>query len=419
MKRLLLILSALPLLAGAQQMTDDSVHSKYILAVDEFMPAPGQFINTMPEYEEGDTPETMVQKCTQYLAANQRSLVSLGGFGGYITFHFDHSIANVEGQRDFFIMGNAMQSMAHPSLPGGGSEPGIVMVSKDVNLNGLPDDPWYELSGSADEDSTNVVYNYEITYTRSPMQPVPWTDNLGRSGVVERNTYHKQEYYPEWLPSTLTFRGTLLPSNAIMFSKSDWFQYFLRDGYVDNKPNADFEANCFDIGRAVDAERKPVKLDFIDFVRVYSAMNQMCGWLGETSTEVQGAEDLHLEVSLEAIRNALSVVDTVVVDTVVVDTVVVDTVVVDTVVVDTVVVDTVVVDTVVVDTVVVDTVIVDTVAVDTVVVDEPDSIAMPLGNNPSQQQVFYSPFGERLALPRRGFNIVRFRNGKTRKLFVK
>jgi hypothetical protein len=191
------------------------------------------------------------------------------------------------------------------------------------------------------------------------MQPVPWTDNLGRSGVVERNTYHKQEYYPEWLPSTLTFRGTLLPSNAIMFSKSDWFQYFLRDGYVDNKPNADFEANCFDIGRAVDAERKPVKLDFIDFVRVYSAMNQMCGWLGETSTEVQGAEDLHLEVSLEAIRNALSVVD------------------------------------------------------------EPDGIAMPLGNNPSQQQVFYSPFGERLALPRRGFNIVRFRNGKTRKLLIK
>lgn len=308
MKRLLLILCALPLFSQAQQMTDAAEHSKYILAVDEFVPAPGQFINTMPKYEEGDTPETMVQKCTQYLANNERSLVSLGGFGGYITFHFDHSIVNVEGQRDFFIMGNAMQALAHPQMPGGGSEPGIVMVSKDVNHNGLPDDPWYELAGSADEDSTNVVYHYEITYTRSPMQAVPWTDNQGRSGVVERNTAHLQEYYPEWLPATLTFKGTLLPPNAVELSGRgmDWFQYFLRDGYADNKPNSDAEANSFDISCAVDEDRQPVTLDFIDFVRVYTAMNQMCGWLGESSTEVMGAEDLHLEASVEAIRDATS-----------------------------------------------------------------------------------------------------------------
>ena len=29
-------------------------YSKYILAVDEYVPAPGQFVNTMPQYEEGD-----------------------------------------------------------------------------------------------------------------------------------------------------------------------------------------------------------------------------------------------------------------------------------------------------------------------------------------------------------------------------
>ena len=308
---ILTILAGLsPLLAGAQRMDDVAEHSPYIQAVDEFVPAPGQFINTMPKYEAGDTPETMVRKCTQYLANNERSVVSLGSFGGYITFHFDHSIANIEGQRDFFIMGNAMQSLAHPGLPGGGSEPGIVMVAKDVNHNGLPDDPWYELSGSADTDSTNVVYGYEITYRRQAMQAVPWTDNRGGSGTVERNTYHQQEYYPEWLPDELTFRGTLLPQNAVMFSRSDWFQYFLRDGYADNKPNTDREANSFDIGRAVDADRKPVNLDFVDFVRVYTAMNQMCGWLGETSTEIMGAEDLHLDASLSAIRDVTSGVAT-------------------------------------------------------------------------------------------------------------
>jgi hypothetical protein len=31
----------------------------------------------------------------------------------------------------------------------------------------------------------------------------------------------------------------------------------------------------------------------IDFVKVYSAMLEDCGWLGEASTEVAGAIDLH------------------------------------------------------------------------------------------------------------------------------
>ena len=33
-------------------------------------------------------------------------------------------------------------------LSGGSSEPGIVLVSKDTNGNGLADDEWYELAGS-------------------------------------------------------------------------------------------------------------------------------------------------------------------------------------------------------------------------------------------------------------------------------
>ncbi len=65
-------------------------------------------------------------------------------------------------------------------------------------------------------------------------------------------------------------------------------------GYVDNHPNAEAELNGFDIDWAVDADGKPVSLPGIDFVRVYSAINQSCGWLGETSTEISKAADLHL-----------------------------------------------------------------------------------------------------------------------------
>ena len=305
----MMLAALLPLAGFCQQMTDDEEHSEYILAVDEFVPAPGQFVNTLPKSEAGDTPASMARKCTRCLANNKREMVCLGAYGGYITFHFDHSIVNMPGQRDLFIEGNAFQSAQYTTMAGGSSEPGIVMVSKDVNQNGLPDDPWYELAGSADVDSVGkVIYNYEITYTRDEMKDVPWTDNQGNGGVVGRNTYHAQEYYPTWLPASLTFKGTLLPPNGIDLKGNGryWFLYFLREGYVDNRPNADREANSFDFDWAVDAERRPVTIDFVDFVRVYTAANQMCGSLGETSTEIMGAQDLHLDESIAAILDATS-----------------------------------------------------------------------------------------------------------------
>lgn len=279
-------------------------YSKYILAVDEYMPAPGQFINTLPQYEEGDDAKAMARKCTEAIGGDKGGLVSLGAYGGYITFHFDHPIANVKGEKDLYIKGNTFAASEYQGRKGGSSEPGIVMVSQDANGNGLPDDPWYELSGSADVDSVGkVIYGYQISYERSDMQNVPWTDNQGASGYVERNGFHQQEYFPMWLPSPLKFEGTLLPRNGYNVGTSDqpyWFQFAFRYGYVDNLGNNDLEGCSFDIGWAVDALRKPVHLSHIDFVRVYCAENQTCGWLGETSTELSGAEDLHLQESVRA-----------------------------------------------------------------------------------------------------------------------
>lgn len=261
--------------------------SRYIQAVDEYVPAPGQFVNLLPRYEEGDDAAAMARKCTEAIAGDKGGLVSLGAYGGYITFHFDHPVVNVEGEKDFCIKGNAFE---------GNSEPGIVMVSQDTNGNGLPDDPWYELSGSADTDSVGkVTYGYEITYTKAPMQDVPWTDSRGLSGAVARNIYHQQEYFPLWLQSPLSFGGTLLPRNGYDQSGNGtyWVCQAFRYGYADNAPNSNQDGCSFDISWAVDRDRKPVALDHVDFVRVYCAQNQMCGWLGETSTEVSGAEDLH------------------------------------------------------------------------------------------------------------------------------
>lgn len=262
--------------------------SAEIAAVDEYCPAPGQFVNTLPAYEVGDDTQRMVDKCTEALAHGAGGLVTLGAWGGYITFHFDHPVVNVPGQPDLYIRGNAVT---------GSSEAGIVCVSQDLNGNGLPDDPWYELSGSADTDSTNVTYGYELTYQlTTELQDIPWSDNQGNEGWVMRNAFHTQEYFPAWLSSPLSFSGTRLPNNAHDTSGngSYWVLDALRQGYVDNVPNADTLANSFDIGWAVEPlTRMPVHLATIDFVRIYTALNQSAGWLGETSTEVSGATDLH------------------------------------------------------------------------------------------------------------------------------
>ena len=271
--------------------------SRYILAVDEYVPAPGQHVNMLPMYSDGDTADDMVRKCTEAIANNRRGMVTLGAWGGYITFHFDHPVRNVSGEPDFLILGNAFSSVTGSAEAS--SEPGIVMVSQDINANGVPDDAWYELAGSADSDNIgSPAYGYSVTYSRADGSDIPWHDNRGRQGYVMRNTYHTQEYFPQWIPdATLSFRGTLLAPNGWQQSDGEWRFSAYSYGYADNHPNIAGGSNnplCFfDIAWAVDADRQPVMLSQIDFIRVYSATQQQCGRLGEVSTEICGAEDLH------------------------------------------------------------------------------------------------------------------------------
>ena len=191
-------------------------NSPYISEVYDFMPAPGQFTNTIPEYENGDTQASMNAKCKEYLAGQARgSMVCLGAYGGYIVFGFDHAVANKPGEYDLKIYGNAFAASGRDD--GGSAEPGIVMVSYDANGNGIPDDAWYELAGS-DYSKSTTFHNYEITYYKpAGSEPdstyIRWTSNdpADPMGYVERNQFHRQDYWPGWAEgNTLTFRGTRL-----------------------------------------------------------------------------------------------------------------------------------------------------------------------------------------------------------------
>ena len=192
-------------------------YSRYITQVYEYRPAPGQFVNELPKYEEGDTEETMCEKVLECISDKNDVLISLGGYGGYVTFGFDHTVVNAPGEMDFKIIGNSFYAEANPNPnapeSGGSAEPGIVMESIDKNGNGIPDDEWYELAGS-EYYKPETLHNYSVTYYRTPSDHVAtpirqspitdssyiqWIANDGTTGYIEKNSYHRQDSFPKWI----------------------------------------------------------------------------------------------------------------------------------------------------------------------------------------------------------------------------
>ncbi|MBP5659504.1 MAG: hypothetical protein J6W89_05775 [Paludibacteraceae bacterium] len=315
MKQLLPIISllALPVMAA---------NSPYLKHVYEYMPAPGQFTNFIPMYEDGDDANDMRMKAEEAIADNAQGMISLGGWGGYVVFGFDHPVVNVAGEHDFLVEGNAFYTSAAEGAASGGScEPGIVLVSRDENGNGKPDDTWYELAGS-EYGTPQTIHGFRVTYERTPEGHVPtpdpkqtyridtthvhWTDNQGGEGYVEQLSFHKQPYYPQWVDADeLIFEGARLPDNYA-YSGSQWVQYPYAYGYVDNHPDTCALAQL-NIEWAVGADGTPVHLDAVDFIKVYTALQQQIGMMGETSTEIKGARDLHPDAKAETdVRNQMS-----------------------------------------------------------------------------------------------------------------
>ena len=287
-----------------ERRVGDAGKSPFISRIIEYKPAPGQFIN-----QDGiGTPEA-----AQSIIGGLEGLVSLGGFGGYIIVGFDHTIWNDPENPygvDFTIVGNAISNS---------SEPGVVMVMRDTNGNGIPDDgEWYELKGG-NHDLPTTIRNYTITYKNpnsDEAADVLWTDNMGNSGVLKNIITHRQPYYPlpeifpDYPQNEVTFTGTLIGLDII----DDDPQYIripaLKFGYADNNPftgwsppffpdNPNTEnilegngGDAFDIDWAIDKDGKSVYLEGIDFIKIHTAVNHNAGWLGEISTEICAVIDV-------------------------------------------------------------------------------------------------------------------------------
>ncbi len=287
--------------------------SPYITKVLDYRPAPGQFVNSLPSYEDGDTQWSMNQKVLDAIGGDNGGLITLGGYGGYVVVGFDHTIENVEGKCDFRVNGNAYTN---------NSEAGIIMVAYDTNGNGTPDDDeWYEIAGSSHKDATQesfytaaqnigndvnfYINDFQITYNNANRSEtnITWSDNKGNSGYISQNSYNAQNYYPQWIEDEiLTFVGSRLPGNGVdtSGSGSNYVLYDFIYGYADNVSNTS-DNSAIDISWAVDVDGNKANLEGVDFIKVYTGVNQQNGWLGECSTEIAGVEDLHLlEIDIDS-----------------------------------------------------------------------------------------------------------------------
>ena len=268
----------------SQRPTPPTVGSAYVTRVLAYRPAPGQHINVLPEGTAHDTEATMCQKVLEAIGHNRRGLVCLGAWGGHVVVGFDHRIANRKQAADFHIDGNAFE---------GNAEAGLVEVAVDRNLNGQPDEnQWYRLLAPA---SAPGLRPYQATYDRPQQlgtQAVPWRDKEGGSGVVERNEWHTQPYFPLWeLGKSVSFTSWRLPNTARQQGTGEtplWVLPRVAGAWADNSPMGD----DFDIDWAVDTQGRRVFLEGIDFVRITTALHQSAGWLGETSTEVSNVYEL-------------------------------------------------------------------------------------------------------------------------------
>ena len=301
------------LAAAVRASADDPFAATWV----DFSPAPGQFVND-PLFNDPNRALGPPVGGGTSLPDNS-SLVSLGGFGGSITLGFDHTVvddaANPRGL-DAIVFGNA--SWVSGDWNTHWAECGYIEISRDVNGNGLADDPWYLIPGS------------HITDPAEQWQTQTWDDDVGDGTYPPEN--------PTWVPpgqsGTWTTQGHRLPAEVFdvqvlenphgpdateegIFGYADYTPTLILgdsdgDNVVDDPevtaedfytvPDDPFEVgitpgagggDAFDIAWAIDpATGEPADLDGFDFVRITNGVNHVDALFGEISPEIDALADV-------------------------------------------------------------------------------------------------------------------------------
>ncbi len=261
-------------------------------AVTSYLPAPGQFVN-LPSYQ---NPEAIGQ------------LITLGSFGGNVVYQFDNPITNDPKAPygvDFIITGNAFTN-SDGTTAAAAAEPAAVMVSQDGTT-------WYELAGSQYYNA-DTTHHLTVTYQNgdpafTAAADTAWSDSLGNSGILPKNGFHNQPYYPDpayymryqtgigkndtYTKDTVSFTGTKLGQRGFFpFGYADSHAEAAGQGNAAANPyikehSVTYNSDGFDLSWAVDSNGDPVALEQISYVKIYNPLLTHNSSTGEASPEIQ------------------------------------------------------------------------------------------------------------------------------------
>jgi len=295
--------------------------SPFATAVIAYDPAPGQFVND-PLFND-PTKALGRPYGGGFSDSGNSSLVSLGGFGGSITLAFDHTVrddpANPFGL-DAIVYGNALYVGGNFNRRW--AECGFIEISRDVNGNGLPDDPWYLIPGSHITDPMGQyevqTWDDDVLDAAFPPDDEGWIPP-GRSGTWSTAGYRLP---PEVFETIVVSNPNGLDATVEgIFGYAD-FTPTLKlgdmngDNVIDDptalpavfytRPDNPFAVgltpgsgggDAFDIARAIDpATGEPAGLDGFDFIRITVGVNRVIldtsPPLNELSTEIDAVADV-------------------------------------------------------------------------------------------------------------------------------
>ncbi len=305
-------------------VTNGTVSDKYTIycvasLFDDVPDAVVDYLAPASQYTNGSWYGGMPTK-TLICKAGYRYGVSLGNFGGYITWYYKDGIKDDPNNPygvDFIVFGNSFDGSNEAA------EPGNILVSDDK-------EHWYTLAGSLHYDES-AIWDQKVTYT--PDDDGGWHYKYAHykfEGTInEENTsrfaFPQAFHYPLHTDqddfTSFTTKGTMLiptdginqfgnvrppypafgyadvgygtgddPENDYRFTNESSNPYggLIRAEEYSDRLTTDREGDPCDIAWAVDENGNPVQLDEIHYIKVQTANFIDNGAIGEKSTEVNG-----------------------------------------------------------------------------------------------------------------------------------
>lgn len=300
--------------------------SPFASEVIDFSPAPGQFAKVSQLNEPVRALGAPVGGGTS--SPNNSNLVSLGGFGGTLTLKFDHTVMDAAANPrcvDAIVFGNAFWISANSNRHW--AECGYVEISRDVNGNGLADDPWYLIPGTHisdpaaqwetqtwDDDANDLTYPpyppppdypyqdwippgcrgvWDTQGYRLPPEVFDVTilENPNGLGATEEGIYGYVDYSPVLILGDLDGDNNIDDPNIA----PEDFYTVPDDPFMAGITPGSGGGDGFDIAWAIDPNTgEPADLDGFDFIRITNGVNYVTDQFlfGEISPEIDAVSDV-------------------------------------------------------------------------------------------------------------------------------